>query len=229
MPDQFTLLLEWRRNEASVRSLSKLPIDLYPTTTAYLGELKRSYEVDLRENPSGRKGEIARQTYQRASQVARDILESRTQKLLSIAFQASIGGSRDLANAVPEERAVFDRLLTALLEHRRAVAPFLETAASPGAPAPHAPSSPAPAAKSSAPSPSSPAPRPRAAPPSRTSIGGALVYVRVLKDGAPIAVGPDTVDLRADDVVSLPPETAKLLVDAKIAEMLTTTALRPVT
>jgi len=235
MPDQFTLLLEWRRTEASVRSLSKLPIDLYATTSAYLGELRRSYETDLRENPSGRKGEIARQTYQRASQVARDILESRTQKVLSIAFQASIGGSRELVNAVAEERAVFDRLLIALLEHRRAVAPYLETSASPGSAAPSPTVPPVPAPKPAAPtgaapaSPPPPASRVRPASPARSAIGGPLVYVRVVKDGAPIAVGADTVDLRADDIISLPPETAKLLVDAKIAEALTSTSLKPVT
>ena len=69
MPDQFTLLLEWRRNEAAGRGLAKLPPDYYESTAAYLRELRRSYEVDLRENPSSRKGEISRQTFQRASQV----------------------------------------------------------------------------------------------------------------------------------------------------------------
>jgi DNA replication initiation complex subunit (GINS family) len=228
MPDQFTLLLEWRRTEASVRSLSKLPLDLYPTTAAYLGELRRSYEADLRENPSGRKGELARQTYQRASQVARDILESRAQKLLSTAFQASIGGPRELPNAVPEERVVFDRILADLLEHRRAVAPFLDA----GGPAkPEAGAAPAP------PPPPAPAPDPtppaargsRGAPAAPTALGGPMAYVRILKDSPAIAVGPDTIDLRADDLLALPPETAKLLVEAKVAEPIATTALTPAT
>jgi len=42
-------------------------------------------------------------------------------------------------------------------------------------------------------------------------------------------VGSETIDLKADDVLSLPPETARLLVDAKVAEPLDTSATRPVT
>ena len=70
MPDPFSQLLEWRRAEANARTLSKIGNEFYTGTAKYLADLRRSYESDLRENPSGRKGEISRQTYQRASQVA---------------------------------------------------------------------------------------------------------------------------------------------------------------
>jgi DNA replication initiation complex subunit (GINS family) len=229
MPDQFTLLLEWRRNEAAVRGLSKLPHDFYATTQSYLAEVRRSYEADLRENPSGRKGEISRQTYQRASQVARDIVEGREQKLLTAAFQASLGAARDVPNALPEERAMFDQLLSILLQHRRTAAPYIE----PSSPAPPSGASARPPATSRPPEPPSvppapaaavgtPAPRPARSPP-------ALTYVRIVKDGRPIEVGSETIELRADDIVSLPPETAKLLIDAQIAEPVTPAVPRPVT
>ncbi len=210
MPDHYTQLLEWRRTEAAVRGLAKLPHDFYRSTTAYLAEVRRSYESELRENPSGRKGEISRQTYQRASQVARDIVEARAQKVLSAAFQASIGGSRDLPNALPEDRTVFDAVLATLIDLRRSAAPYLE------------PNMPAPAA-------SVPVTTPREAPPS--SAGPAtppanrgaretppLAYVRVLVGGRRIAVGSETIDLREDDILSLPADAAKLLIDAKVAE-----------
>jgi DNA replication initiation complex subunit (GINS family) len=210
MPDHFTLLLEWRRNEAAARGLAKLPHDFYPATALYLAETRRSYESELRENPSGRKGEIARQTYQRASALARDIVEGRAQKVLSAAFQASVGGSRDLPNALAEERDLFDRLLGAITAHRRSASPYLEAGA--GAPT----VSPVAAAVPPTPRPAEPAPeRPHAAP---GAAAPAPAWVRILKDGRPIEVGSDTIDLRADDVISLPPETAKLLVDAKVAE-----------
>jgi DNA replication initiation complex subunit (GINS family) len=214
MPDQFTLLLEWRRNEAAGRGLAKLPPDYYSATSTYLRELRRSYESDLRENPSGRKGEISRQTYQRASQVARDILEGRVQKILSLAFQASIGGAHELPNALPEERSMFDELLGTLLEHRRTAAPYLESVSAPTAPA-------VPAASAAAsPPPPSPAPRPRpaSAPARPGGAAGPATYVRILEDGHTVEVGADTIDLRADDIVSLPPATAKLLIDTKVAE-----------
>lgn len=228
MPDQFTLLLEWRRNESAVRGLSKLPHDFYATTRSYLSDVRGSYEVDLRENPSGRKGEIARQTYQRASQVARDIVEGRMQKLLSAAFQASIGGAREIPNALPEERAMFDQLLRILLEHRRAAAPYIEptsTAGPPGTVAP-VPSVPRPVEPPTASPPTAAAAESPPKRPPRSTPG--LTYVRIVKDGRPIEVGSETVDLRADDIVSLPPETAKLLIEAQIAEPVTPAGPRTV-
>ena len=238
MPEPFTVLLEQRRTEASVRGLAKLPHDFYSATEAYLTDMRRSYENDLRENPSGRKGEISRQTYQRASQAARDIVEGRVQKILTSAFQASIGASRELPNALTEERAMYDRILTVLLEHRRSAAPYIEPV-SPAAP-PNPPSSPrsAPAAPvatpgvnpAAAPSASATAPSPPAA--ARAPTGRSTsppVYVRILKDGRPIEVGSETVDLRQDDVLSLPAETAKLLVDAQVAELVRTAPTGPVT
>ncbi len=213
MPDPFSQLLEWRRAEASARTLSKIGPEFYSGTAKYLAELRRSYESDLRENPSGRKGEISRQTYQRASQVARDILEARLQKLLSAAFQASVGGARDLPNALAEERGVFDALLGTLLEFRRTAAPYLEAGAAP----PPSVSAALPAAPPPAPS-AGERPRP-AAPPAAVALA-APTYVRVLRTGRPLQVGAETIDLREDDILSLPPESAKLLVEAKIAEPL---------
>lgn len=223
MPDHFTQLLEWRRSEQAVRGLAKIPSEFYTATSAYLADLRRSYESELRENPSGRKGEIARQTYQRAIQVARDIVEGRTQKVLNAAFHASIGGSRDLVNALAEERVMFERLLATLLEFRRGAASYIEPVTGPVGPtAATPPSEPVRAA----PPPSAPAapplaPSARARPP--------LVFVRVLQDSRPIEVGSETVDLKADDVLSLPAETARLLVEAKVAEPLETAPAKPVT
>jgi DNA replication initiation complex subunit (GINS family) len=222
MPDHFTQLLEWRRNEQAVRGLAKLAPEFYPTTSAYLAELRRSYENELRENPSGRKGDISRQTYQRAIQVARDIVEGRVQKVLAAAFQASIGGSRDLPNALPEERTMFDQVLSVLLDHRRSAAAYIE-------PSPSVPTSPGGRPPEPAPPNATPTPARSSAAPTVARARAPLVYVRVLKDSRPVEVGSETIDLKADDVLSLPPETARLLVDAKVAEPVESTPARPVT
>jgi DNA replication initiation complex subunit (GINS family) len=211
MPDHFSLLLEWRRNEAATRNLAKIPHDFYTGTTAYLADVRRSYEADLRENPSGRKGEISRQTYQRAGQVARDIVEGRTQKILAFAFQTSIGGARELPNALPEEREVYDRVLATLFEHRRVAAPYLET---PGAGDGSGP----PPAVRPPPAPTAPTPAARTATPPAPARAAAPVFVRIVQDARPIEVGAETIDLRKEDLLSLPPETAHLLVQAKVAE-----------
>jgi len=219
MADLFSQLLEWRRAEANARVLAKIGPEFYSGTARYLAELRKSYEIDLRENPSGRKGEISRQTYLRASQVARDILEARAQKLLSAAFQASVGGPRDLPNALAEERGLFDQLLNALLEFRRTSAPYLE----PPAASPPGPSSPV------APSVTAPSTTPPSGPRARSVTGPvppaaspALTYVRIVRTTRPLQLGSETVDLREDDVLSLPAEAGRLLVDAKVAEPLTT-------
>jgi len=222
MPDHFTQLLEWRRGELAVRGLAKIPSEFYTATSAYLAELRRSYESELRENPSGRKGEISRQTYQRAIQVARDIVEGRAQKVLNAAFQASIGGSRDLVNALPEERRMFDQLLETLLDFRRSSAAYIEPT-----PGPMSPPAPRPPEASPPPVPALPARNAPVAPAARSR--PALVYVRVIKDSRPVEVGSETIDLKVDDVLSLPAETARLLVEARVVEPLETAPARPVT
>lgn len=201
MPDHYSQLLDWRRAEGGARGLAKLPHDFVPATQAYLAEARRVFESELRENPSGKKGELARQSFQRGSQIARDIVEARMTKLLSLAFQASVGGSHDVPNALPQERELFDTLVGELRAHRRAVAPYLEP--TPSAPTPPT-SAPAPAAPASAATPTRPLP--------------AVTVVRVLKDSRPVEVGGETLQLRKEDIVSLPPETARILIEAKVAE-----------
>ncbi len=219
MPDPYTQLLDLRRSEGAARGLAKLPRDFYASTAAYLEETRRSYESDLRENPSSRKGEISRQTHQRASQLARDIVEARISKLLGAAFQASIGGTREIANALPEERSLFDRLVQTLTEYRRGSAPYLEPGSA-VAPAPATPSPPSPA------TPAQGVPPRALAEPSRPA---PLEYVRILKDSRPMQIGRDTVDLRKEDVLQVPGETAQLLVASKLAERIRPAAPNPVT
>jgi hypothetical protein len=218
MPDHYTQLLEWRRTEAAVRGLAKLPHDFYRSTSAYLADMHASYEAELRQNPSSRKGEILRQTYQRATQVARDIIEARAQKVMSAAFQASIGGVRELPNALGEERAIFDAMLATLTEHRRAAAPYLENALVAGAPS---------GARKPEPPPTPAAPAP--VPPRPTRGPGPLTWVRIVQGGRRIELGSETLELRTDDVLSLPAEQAKLLIDAKVAEAVAGGPAVPVT
>lgn len=210
MPDYYTKLLELRRAEGSAHGLSKLPVDFYSQTRAYLAELKSTFETELRENPSGRKGELARQTHQRAVQTARDIVEARMMKILTAALQASLGGSRDLPNSLPEERALHEALLGYLRQHRSDVAPYLDPAVPP--PAPSKRSAPVgPRATASEPVPAQSA--------TKSSAGHSETQiVRVLKGSPKVAIGAETIELRRDDVVSLPVEVAQLLRDSRIVE-----------
>ena len=214
MADHYTQLLEWRRAEGATRGLAKLPTDFYATTQAYLADVRRTFESELRENPSGRKGDLARQTHQRAVQIARDVVEARLTKILSQAFQASVGGGRDLPNAVPVERQLFERLVQVLSEHRAQVTPFLEPAAPPPSTRPATP-------------PAAPAPPSVAEGHERAPPAGSVAFVRILKDGRPLEVGNETIDLSKEDVVSLPSDAARLLVTGKMAEMILPASKRP--
>jgi DNA replication initiation complex subunit (GINS family) len=215
MADPYSQLLEWRRSEGAGRGLAKLPKEFYETTRRYLAETRATFEAELRENPSSKKGELARQTYQRAHQISRDIVEARMTKILSQAFQATVGGTREIPNALAEERTLFDALLAQLRSHRQAVAPFLEPLGL--APEPiSTPSSGAPTASRPTSAPAAPAAPPAA--PVRDH--PPPVDVRVLKDGRPIALGQESLEIRKEDVLSVPEETAQLLVAAGLAERL---------
>ncbi|MGC2289391.1 MAG: hypothetical protein WA688_06000 [Thermoplasmata archaeon] len=210
MADYYTKLLELRRAEGSAHGLSKLPVDFYTQTRSYLSELKATFETELRENPSGRKGELARQTHQRAVQTARDIVEARMMKILTAALQASLGGSRDLPNALPEERTLHESLLGYLRQHRSEVAPYLE---------PTAPVSAAPRRSASGGSPAAPTEAAATRSAELLPVGGTETeIVRVLKDSPTVALGSETIELRQDDVLSLPADVARLLLDSRIVE-----------
>ncbi|HTT26287.1 MAG TPA: hypothetical protein VMH90_04925 [Thermoplasmata archaeon] len=219
MPDPYSQLLEWRRAETSTRGLAKLPKEFYESNRRYLSETRATFEAELRENPSSRKGELARQTYARAHQLARDIIEARMRKLLDLAFQAAVGGSKDVPNALAEERALFDRMLETLRSHRKGVAPYLEPLGPGTAPV---------AAESPVVAPRAPVPEPVEGP-ELPRPAGAAVFVRILQDGRPIALGRETLEIRKEDVLSVPEETAKILVGSGLAQRLRTGESRSVT
>lgn len=121
---------------------------------------------------------------------------------------------------------MFDQVLGALLDFRRSAAAYIEPTPGPS-PGPSPPAPPRTAEVPAASPLSPPARSPTTAPAARTR--PALVYVRVLRDSRPVEVGSETVDLKADDVLSLPAETARLLAEAKVVELLESSPSPPVT
>ncbi len=210
MADYYSRLLELRRTEGAARGLAKLPADFYGQTRSYLADLKTTFESELRENPAGRKGELARQTHQRSIQLARDIVEARMTKILMGALQASLGGSRELSNALTEERELHGELIDCFREHRGRMAPYLEPAGTS-----REPSS---SGKRSTTTPTAAEPPVAVALSPRTEGSRDVAFVRMLADSPRVAVGSETIALRKDDVVSLPADVARLLIEARAAE-----------
>jgi DNA replication initiation complex subunit (GINS family) len=219
MADFYTRLLELRRAEGASQGLAKVPPDFYGQTLAYLTDLRATYESELRENPSGRKGDVARQTHVRVLQIARYVVEARTRKILNAAFLVTAGGARDLPNGLPEERVLFDRLVGDLVSFREGSAAYLESPKTGGA-AP-TPGGSTPMASHLVPSPpTSPTPRgPEvAAAPVARAAGPDLVYVRVLRGSPPLEFGGERLELRPEDVLSVAPGLARILIEGQVAE-----------
>ncbi len=247
-PDYYNRLLEQRRAEYAAKGLSKVPPDFFTSTTRYVAALHEILERETRENPTSKKVEMTRTTYQRALASARDVLEARLGKISHLAVQhVNLGG--EPANLLPEERALYDALVRDLSGFRRTSAPFLEPASGSSAPSPAAPpaapggtastnprplaaSPPPPSTAAPPPSPpSSPAPAPAVrpasppssppssvAPPSGPSSPPPTAVIRVLQDQPALALPNETIELRKEDLLVLPVEKAQLLVHARIAE-----------
>ncbi|MCI4323368.1 MAG: hypothetical protein L3K03_05035 [Thermoplasmata archaeon] len=222
MAELYTRLLEWRRAEAATRGLGKIPNDAYAQIASYIVETRHTLETEVKDNPAGRRSDLARQTHQKSMQSARDLFDARANKILSAAYQATIGGSRELPNATPEERRLHEELLASLRQFRRVAAPFLEPEGGPTAVSSTAPESrtgASPAASTHARPSAPPEPPARAAAASER-----LAYVRILRSGPPIAIGSETVELRVQDVLQLPLDIARALVDGKFAERIETSS-----
>jgi DNA replication initiation complex subunit (GINS family) len=224
-PDYYNKLLEQRRQEYASKGLSKLPPEFLGATQAYLAWMREVLEQEIRENPTSRKVELTRVTYQRAVASARDVLEARLSKIAQLAAtHANLGG--DPSNLLPEERALYDSIMKELAAFRRTQAPFLEASASP---APASASSAVPSSRPPSTPPSPPAAPAPARPPAVQAAAPAVpatatpppppAVVRVLQDLPNLVLAKDeTVDLFREDLLTLPPAKADVLVHGKRAE-----------
>lgn len=227
-PDYYNKLLEQRRQEYSSKGLSKLPPEFLTATADYLAWMRDVLEQEVRENPTSRKVELTRLTYQRAVASARDVLEARLAKIAQLAAQhTNLGG--DPSNLLPEERALYDGLMRELASFRRTQAPFLEASTSTPSTAPPS-SATAPSARTA---PAGPPPSanaastvPSPAPGASATAGGAKpapppppVVVRILQDIPPLVLSKDeSVELFREDLATLPASKADVLVHARKAE-----------
>lgn len=245
-PDYYNRLLEQRRAEYAAKGLSKIPPDFLGATSRYLVSLRELLERETRENPTSRKVEMTRVTYQRALASARDVLEARLAKIAHLAAQhVNLGG--EASNLLPEERALYDALTRDLSGFRRNSASFLDpSGTSPPGPAPAAPSGDpsAPAATAPGPStrgtaPSSPTgaagaagavpsfssapPGPRASTGASAPSGGATAgpegtVLRILQDRPALALSGENLEIRKEDLLVLPTDKANLLIQAQVAQ-----------
>ncbi len=191
-PDYYNRLLEQRRAEYAAKGLSKIPPDFLGATSRYLGSLRELLERETRENPTSKKVEMTRVTYQRALASARDVLEARLAKIAHLAAQhVNLGG--EASNLLSEERSLYDALTRDLAGFRRTSASFLDpSGASPSGPAPSAPSGGPSAHAATAPTPT-PTPSTRtnapSSPASTASVAGSVISSPLASSGLRASTG----------------------------------------
>jgi DNA replication initiation complex subunit (GINS family) len=213
--DFFPRLSEQRRLEYQSKSeLSRLPSGFYSSVKRYLEGLRSEVEQALREAPTSRRTEMIQRTYQQSLKLARDLVETRMAKIAALAAQlAGPGAGGPLPPLGTEDQELLDSVRDRLREHRDKVAPYLRDPA----PAPRAVPSP-----SSDMSPAVPEASRRS---SEEAIGAQATFpvlVRVLKDTPEIEVAPgDRLAMRKEDVATVPPAVARILVEGGLAEVIT--------
>lgn len=179
------------RDESSKKSLTLLEPDFWERVARYVAKLEADLGAERAKNPNSKSAMLLQDELRKVGQKREQIYQYRERKIGLLA-SAKVGGevveTRGLARPEPE---LLDGLV-ALLADARAAAMGAGTVAPTAVP--EASERPAPKV-----------PKARAAPDG--------VLVRVLEDVPPFA-GPDqTYRLRKEDLVTLPPQLAKVLVD----------------
>ena len=195
--DRSAKLLQQRREErTSSYRLYKLGHDFYPGTREYLDELRTLLEKELKENPMSQKVDFTRGQYQRALTSATEVRNLRMTKIANLAALAATtgAGAEDL---LPEEKGLYETLLRELKNFGQQY----EFGTSRERPAEEAP----------------------AATPAKAPVSRKEVVVRIVADGPQVPLETfGKTQVHKEEIVSLPEDEAKVLIEAKRAVLVDT-------
>jgi len=184
--------------------LSEVPPTLYAEVRGHLSSLQeRVYRCS---DPLSDEAQNLIEEVKAMREIIRDIFRIRSRKILSLALvqlEAEATDKDELKKMLPEEREMFDGIVRELGKGKAALSVQVP-AGCPSIPT---------AAEAGGESVAACAP-PEAAGPT----GEAMVLVRILSDMEPfMGVDGRTYRLKAEDVVTLPPKNAEVLIDRNIA------------
>jgi DNA replication factor GINS len=200
--------------------LTKLENDFYRHLELYLQSLGEDFQREQGANAGSPKATLLGDELQNTRRLAEDLYENRERKLLTAALTTARGGAADLTHMLKEEQELYEALVALLRETKRRV---LHGARGPrpGVPALTLAPSPPPAAVAT-PAPPEPGHAPPAAPvaavaapalPIAAAQAAGRLLVRVLEDvGSFAASDLRTYNVKREDVVSLPADTARILI-----------------
>jgi DNA replication initiation complex subunit (GINS family) len=181
------------RDESSKKTLTALEPDFYDKVNRYLAGLETDLAAERAKDPNSKGAMLLQDELRKVLQKREQICQYRERKIALLASQRASGATVELRGLARPEQDLLQRLVDLLTGHRQ------ETL---GAPKTEPDEAPLPAGPATAGRPASPAP---GAP------KGVLLHI--LEDVPPFA-GPDgTLRLKKEDLVTLPPQMAKVLVE----------------
>ena len=185
--------------EQAVAVLTKLETGFYRDVTSYLQALEKS--VVTEKNPQ--KNKLFAEELANTKKLITGIYDLREKKIVSAAVVSARGGEPDIKCLAEEERPLYDGLVKAITQVRQHI---LATETPPVQEPLQPPTT------GSEPTTPAPQPKPPETPPSPPVKANPNPLVRVAQD-MPRFVGTDlkVYELRKDDVLTLPPEMAALL------------------
>ncbi len=176
------------RDESQRKTLAPLEPDFYEKVNRYLTRLEADLAAERGKDPNAKGAMLLQDELRKALQKREQVLHYRERKIALLAIQQAGGGEADVRGLARPEQELLRRLVDVLRAHRAEATGL--------APAPTQAAAPATSA---------------AEPPAAAAPKGVLLHI--LEDVPPFA-GPDgTYRLRKEDLVTLPPPLAKVLVE----------------
>lgn len=206
----YEVLRKRQQLERGSPRLTRLEPDFYENLELYLKALHEDFQREQAANPGSPKATLLGDELTNTRRLAEDLYEHRERKVVTAALTAARGASPETANMLPDEQALYEGLVALLRDAKRRV---LHGRQGPRpAPPPHVPViGILPSAPPAAPAPTPAAPGAAAAPEPRARDGRLLV--RVLEDvGSFMASDQRAYYVRREEVVSLPADTARILI-----------------
>jgi DNA replication initiation complex subunit (GINS family) len=209
-PMNYQLLRRRQDLEKLAPGLTRLEPEFYANLDLYLRGLQEDLALENHRNAGSTKATILADELRNIRNSAEAIFETRQRKVVMAALGASRDAVADRSNMLREEVELFEAVLALIRDTKRRALHGGRGASPPSPP----PAVPAAAVPPSAPPTAAPAGASASTPPApAASVPGSRLLVRVLEDvGAFAASDLRTYHVQKDDVVSLPSDTAKILI-----------------
>jgi len=194
-PANFDRITKIYREESQRKGLTSLEADFWEEVQRYIARLEQELASARAKDANSKAAMLLQDELRKVLQRRDQIYQFRERKISLLASQVVGGASAEVRGLTRTEQDLLHHLTGALAEARK-TAFHVETM----------PAAPPPTSLSTG------APQTPTAPPSKPQVAREVV-LRILEDVPPFAGPAGTLRLRKEDIVTLPPTIAKVLVD----------------